>query len=239
MQSMDAVTAFVEELFASTGLSVDTALILCTAGALAVIILLVVLALSRRIDRLEGCLMDLRHLHTTMHATQAQHARVVSALGSIAGALPDLDGFKQYLRDANSQQSELIGTLAKVSIDLENMRETVATSLLDTRSELMTLQESIQNYHPRMEMMQATLTSLQGEQRKLCKVLKAWNSRMNDMEQIVAAVPSIRTEQAGIKNELAEWNSRFDGASEVLAEFLQSEDLPNERPPTFDAPPDP
>jgi hypothetical protein len=90
-----------------------------------------------------------------------------------------------------------------------------------------------------MEMMQATLTSLQGEQRKLCKVLKAWNSRMKDMEQIVAAVPSIRTEQAGIKNQLAEWNSRFDGASEVLAEFLQSEDLPNERPPTFDAPPDP
>jgi hypothetical protein len=55
----------------------------------------------------------------------------------------------------------------------------------------------MQEYHPRMEMMQATLTGLQGEQRKLYKVFKAWNSRLKDMEQMVAAVPSIRTEQAG------------------------------------------
>ena len=183
--------------------------------------------------------MDLRQLQTTMHDTQADHARVVSALGSIAGALPDLDGFKQTLRGANSQQSELIGTLAKVSIDVESMRETVATSLLNIKSELMTLQESMRDHHPRLEMIQATLTSLQGEQRKLYKVLKAWNSRLKHMEQMVAAVPSIRTEQAGIKNELAEWNSRFDAASEVLAEFLQSEDLLNQPPPTFDAPTNP
>jgi chromosome segregation ATPase len=236
---MDVVTNFVAELFASTGLSANTALVLCTTVALAAIILSVVLSLSRRIDRLEGCLMDLRHLQATMHDTQTDHARVVSALGAVAGALPDLDGFKQYLRGANSQQSELIGTVGKVSIDLEGMRESVATWLLDTKSELMTLQESVRDCHPRMEMIQATLTNLQGEQRKLYKVLKAWNSSLKDMEQMVAAVPSIQTEQAGIKNELAEWNSRFDAVPEVLAEFLQSEDLPNEHTPTFDAPPNP
>ena len=74
------------------------ALVLCALQwPLRIIILSVVLALSRRIDRLEECLMDLRQLRRTMHDTQTEHARVVSALGSIAGALPDLDGFKQYL----------------------------------------------------------------------------------------------------------------------------------------------
>ena len=234
---MDAVTGFVSELSASTGLSMSMTLLLCAAVGLGIIILAVVLALGRRIDRLEERLLDLRQLQVTMQETQTEHVRLVAALRSIASALPDLDGFKQFLRNANSQQSEHTGTLAKVSLDLESMRETVTTGLLNTQSELMTLQESVRDYYPRMEMMQATLTTLQTENRKLYKVLKAWDSRLKAMEQIVEAVPSIRTEQAGIRNELAEWNSRFGVASEVLAEFLQSEVPPNERPPTSEAPP--
>ena len=146
-------------------------------------------------------------------------------------------GLKQFLRSANNQRSEHTGTLAKVSLDMESMRETVTTGLLDTQSALMTLQESVRDYYPRMEMLQATLTTLQTEHRRLSKVLRAWSSRLKDMEQIVAAVPSIRTEQAGIRNELAEWNSRFADASEVLAEFLQSEVPPDERPVSSEAPP--
>ena len=233
---MDALTGFVAELVAGMGLSGNMALVLCTAVVLSIVILSAVLVLGRRVDRLEGCLLDLRHLHTTLQDTQTDHARVVSALGSMAGALPDLNEFKQSLRGANSQQSDLIGALAKVSVDLESIRETVGTNLLHAKSELLSLQESIQDYHPRIDIVQAMLTSLHSEQRELYRVLKAWNSRLKDMEQIVAAVPSIRTEQAEIKNELAEWNSRFGAAPEVLAEFLQSQDLPNEPPATLDAP---
>ena len=234
---MDALTGFVSELSASTGLSMNMALALCAVVGLGIIILSVLLVLSRRIDRLEECLMDLQQLHVTMQETQTEQARVVGALRSIASALPDLDGLKQFLRSANSQRSEHTGTLAKVSLDMESMRETVTTGLLDTQSALMTLQESVRDYYPRMEMLQATLTTLQTEHRRLSKVLRAWSSRLKDMEQIVAAVPSIRTEQAGIRNELAEWNSRFADASDVLAEFLQSEVPPDERPVSSEAPP--
>jgi SMC interacting uncharacterized protein involved in chromosome segregation len=146
-----------------------------------------------------------------MQEIQTHHASVVGALGSIAVALPDLEGFKDYLRGANSKQSELISAFSKVSVDLEHMHDTV----------------------------EARLTILQSNQDEMYKVLKAWDARLKDLEQTVAAVPSIRTEQAEMKSELAEWNSRFDAASEVLAEFLQSEDLLNEPPPTFDAPTNP
>jgi DNA repair exonuclease SbcCD ATPase subunit len=231
---VDAVTDFFANLLASTGLTANTAVILCAAAALGIIILSVVVALSRRIDRLEGSLMDLRQLHTTMHETQTYHAQVVGVLGSIADALPDLEGFKQYLRNATDQQSELTGGLARVSIDLEGMRDHVAASLLDTKSELTTLRESIEDYYPRMETIQASLRVLEDEQRKVYKILKAWDSKLKDLERTTAAVPSIRTEQAAIKGELAEWNSRFDAASVVLAEFLQSEDPSNDRPSRSD-----
>jgi chromosome segregation ATPase len=231
-----AVNGFLSGLSTSIGLSMDTAWVFCTAVGLGLIILFVVLALSRRIDRLEESLMDLRQLQVTIQETQTEHARVVRALGSIASALPDLHGFKQILRNANGQQSEHTSALSKVSLDLESMRETVTTSLLNTQSELMTLQESVRHYFPRIEMMQATLTTLQNEQRKLYKVLKTWNSRLKDMERISAAVPSIRTEQAGIRSELAEWNARFGLASEVLAEFLQPEIAPSERPSASETP---
>jgi chromosome segregation ATPase len=140
------------------------------------------------------------------------------------------------LRRAESQQSEVIGTVARVSIDLESMREVVATSFPKINTELVTLQESMDDYHSRLEIMQATLTMLHSEQNKTYKVLKAWNSQFKDLREMVAALPSIEKEQAEVRNELTEWKSRFNAASEVLAEFLQSDDLPNERLPTSDAP---
>ena len=233
---MDLITGFLAEFFASTGLAVSTAIVLGVVGAVAVIILSVVLALGRRIDRLEERLMDLRQIHTTMQETQTDHAHVVSALGSIAGALPDLEEVKQSLRRAESQQSEVIGTVARVSIDLESMREVVATSFPKINTELVTLQESMDDYHSRLEIMQAPLTMLHSEQNKTYKVLKAWNSQLKDLREMVAALPSIEKEQAEVRNELTEWKSRFNAASEVLAEFLQSDGLPNERLPTSDAP---
>jgi len=47
---MDLITGFLAEFFASTGLAVSTAIVLGVVGAVAVIILSVVLALGRRID---------------------------------------------------------------------------------------------------------------------------------------------------------------------------------------------
>jgi chromosome segregation ATPase len=222
------ITDFIAQLLSSMGLSVNAAILLGGAAALAVIILSVALALSRRIDRLEESLMDLRQLHTTMQETQTSHARVVKVLGSIASALPDLDEFKHHFRGANSRQSELIATTAKVSIDLESVRETVVTRLPDIKADLATLQKSMEDYHVRMEMMQATMATLptiQNEQHKICKLLRVINSRFKDMEQTVASVPSIKAEQVQVQNEVAEWNSRFNAAAEALAELFPSEDL--------------
>lgn len=238
---MESIASFLAELYGGSGLSTTAAIVLGTAVVLALIILSVIIALGRRIDRLEESLMDLRQLHIAMQETHADQARAATALGSIASALPELAEFKQHLRGATSQQSELIGTVAKLSIDLESVRETVA-GVLSTKADLMTLQKSLEERHLRMEMLQtaiASLPTIENEQRKIYKLLKAWNSRVGDLEQKVAAVPGIQAGQAQLVSELADWDSRRNAACEVLAEFLQSQDVANERLPISDPSADP
>ena len=234
---MESITNFFVELFAGIGPSTTAAIVLGTAVVLALIIVSVIVALGRRIDRLEESLMDLRQLHVAMQEAHADQARAATALGSIASALPELAEFKQHWRGATSQQTELISAVAKLSIDLEGVRESVATSVLSAKADLMTLQRSMEEHHHRMEMLQTTIASLptiENEQRKVYKLLKTWNSRLGDIEQKVAAVPGIQAGQAQLVNELADWDSRRNAACEVLAEFLESQDVANERLPISD-----
>jgi len=241
VSSVDAITAFIADLFSNTGLSANTAFVLGTAVLLALITVSVVLSLGRRIDRLEECLMDLRPLHAAMQETQTDHTEVVKALESIRTLLPDLDTFKQHVRGANNQQAELISTVARVSIDIESVRETVATSLPNIKADLATLQALMEDYHSRMQIIQATfeaMPTMQSEQHKLYRVLKALNARLNDINQMITAVPNIQAEQTALKNELADWNSRLKEGSLALGEFLESED-PSQRLPTFNAHPNP
>ena len=145
-----------------------------------------------------------------MQETQAGHARVVNALGSIAGALSDLNGSNHHFRHTNSQQSELSVTIAKVSIDLGSVRETLAESVRSIKADFVTLQESMEDYHVRIEMLQATIATLptiQNEQHKICKLLGAFNSRFKDMEQTLASVPRIKAEQVRVQNEVTEWKA--------------------------------
>jgi chaperonin cofactor prefoldin len=156
--------------------------------------------------------MDLRQLHVAMQETQAQHAKVVRSLEAVAAALPalpDLEAFKQFLRSANGK--ELISALSKVSGDLESMRD----------------------------MVEARFTSLQSNQERIHKVLKAWNSRLKEMGRTVATVPTLQMEQAVINNEVADWRSRFEAAYDVFAQFMQTDCPPADQVPGVDAPSSP
>jgi chromosome segregation ATPase len=234
---VESIATFLAELYEGSGLSTTAAIVLGTAVVLALIIVSVIVALGRRIDRLEESLMDLRQLHIAMQETHTDQARAATALASIASALPELAEIKQQWRGATSQQTELISAVAKLSIDLESVRESVATSVLSAKADLMTLQKSMEEHHHRMEMLQtaiASLPTIENEQRKVYKLLKAWNSRVGEIEQKVAAVPDIQAGQAQLANELADWDSRRTAACEVLAEFLESQDVANERLPMSD-----
>jgi chromosome segregation ATPase len=153
---------------------------------------------------------------------------VVGAHKAVAAVSSDLDEFNHHLGSANSEKSEPSSELARLATDLGSMREAVATNLPSTKAELITVQESVQNHQARIELLQGTLTSLQREQLTLHKLLEACNAGLKGIEQLVAAIPSLRTEHASIKKQLAELNARFDAASEVLADLLQSEDLPDD-----------
>ena len=133
---MDSITSFIGEMFSGVNANVAIAL-----GTLVVLIVIVsiVLALTRRIDRLEESIMDLRQLQRTMQDTQTDHARVVASLASIEGALPDLAEFKHQLSSANSQQSELMRAIARLATDLESMREVVASSVVGLKADSMTI----------------------------------------------------------------------------------------------------
>jgi chromosome segregation ATPase len=198
-----------------------------------VIVVAVGLALRRRGDRLQEHLDDLRPPHLSLGEAEPY---VVGAHEAVPEAVPDAvsdaDRSKQHLDGANRQEPEPSGELARLATDLANMQETirktVATNVPSAKAESMTVQESVQNYQGRIELLQATLTSLQSEQLTLRKLLETCNSGLKRMEQFVAAVPSLRTEHASIKQQLAELNARFDAASEVLADLLQPEDRPKD-----------
>jgi len=222
---MDAVKGLLAQLLASTGLGVNKEVMLVAAFALAVMVVAVALALSRRRNRLEERLEDPRQPHPSVGEAEPH---LVRAQEAVSDALPDFDRSKQHLAGANRLKAEPTGDLARLATDLASMRETVATNVPSTRAELMTVHESVQNYQGRIELLQATLTSLQSEQLTLRRLLESCNSGLKSIEQLAAAVPSLRTEHAALKKQLAELNARFDAASEVLAELLQSEDLPND-----------
>ena len=212
---MDALTDFFAQLLARTGSALNTEVILIVAFALSVMIVAVGLALARRRGRLEDRLVD-------------SELGIVGAHRAVSDVLSDLDRSKQHLGNANSEKSEPSGELAKLAVDPGSMREAVATNPPNTKAELTTDQESEQNYQARIELLQATLSSLQREQLTLHKLLEACNAGLKGIEQLVAAIPSLRIEHASIKKQLAELNTRFDAASEVLAELLQCEDLPDD-----------
>jgi chaperonin cofactor prefoldin len=206
---VDALTNLAADFLASTGIRIGTALVLvCATVVPAVLISWVILALSRRLDRIEERLMDLRQLHVAMQETQAQHAKLVRSLEAVAAALPDLEGFKQFLRSANGK--ELISAFSKVSVDVESMRD----------------------------MVEARLTSLHSNQERIHKVLKAWNSKLKEMGQTVATVPTLQMEQAVLKNEVADWRSRFEAAYDVFAQFMQADGPPADQVAGVDTPED-
>jgi chromosome segregation ATPase len=226
---MDAITGFLTRLLASTGLGVNKDVTVIAAFVLAVIIVAVVLALRRRSDRLAER-FDGPH---PRHATDEEaEPHVVPVREAVQDALADLEQAKQQLEGANRPESKPSGDLARLASDLAIMRETigktVATNVASAKAEPLTAQQSVQDYQGRIELLQATLTSLQSEQLTLRRLLETCNSGLQSIEQFVAAVPSIRTEHASIKQQLAELNARFDAASEVLTDLLQSEDLPKD-----------
>ena len=216
---MDAVTGFLAQLLARTGLGVNKEVMLVAAFALAVIVVAVALARSRRRDRLNEHLEDPRQPHASEREADLGAVRAHEV---VSDAPSELDQPKQNLAGANRQESEPGGDLASV-------RESTATNVPSANAESMAVQQSVQHYQERIELLQATLTSLQIEQLTLRKLLETCNSGLKGIEQLVAAIPSLRTEHASIKKQLAELNARFEAASEVLAELLQSEDPPNDR----------
>jgi chromosome segregation ATPase len=198
---MDASRGFFAQLLAGTGLAVSKEVTLVAVFVLAVIIVAVGLAVRRRGDRLAERFED-PHLRDA--SVREVEPDVLRAHEAVADAPSDLDRSKQDVGEPNRQKSEPSGDLAKLAADLASMRETIgktaASNVPGTRGESMTARESVQDYQGRIELLQATLTSLQSEQLTLRKLLEACNAGLKSIEPFVAAVRSIRTEHASIRN---------------------------------------
>lgn len=223
---MDAITGFFAQLLASTGLGVSKEAALFALLVLAVMIVVVALARSRRSHRLEVHLEDPRQSHAGMR--EAEPA-VVPAHGPVSDALSDSDRSKQTAGGADRQEFAPSGNPGGIAADGARSGETFATNVPRTRVESAAAQTPAQNYQARFELMHATLSSLQREQLALRKLLENCNSGLKGIEQLAAAIPSLRTEHASIKKQLAELTARFDVASEILADLLESEDPPRDR----------
>jgi hypothetical protein len=221
---MDTMTGFWSQLLARTGLALNPEVALAAGLALTVIIVAVALALGRRGSRLQERLVDREILQPNLRSAEPP---VGPPPGSDPDALAETGAAAQLSGESSRPRSEPDGDMARLISDLENMREGMASHLPSTKAEFMAVQESVQNYQGRIELLRTTLNSLQSEQVTLHKLLDACNTDLHDIEQFAASLPRLRTEHASIRKQLAELNARFEAVSEVLADFLPSEDPPN------------
>lgn len=218
------MTGFWAQLLARTGLALNPEVALVAGFALTVIIVAVALALGRRGSRLEERLVDREILQSNLRNADTPAG---PPPGPDPDALAEMDARTQHSGDSSRPRAEPDGDMARLISDLADMREGMASHLPSTKAEFMAVQESVQNYQGRIELLRTTLNSLQSEQVTLHKLLDACNSDLKDIEQFAASLPRLRTEHASIRKQLAELNARFEAASEVLADFLPSEDPPS------------
>jgi hypothetical protein len=112
-------------------LGVDMDLITWIGAAVgcALVVLLAVVILGRRVDQLGELLLDLRQLQKYTQQIEQDQARVVGALSEVAGALPELRSLKAQLEDMRHQHSDLSIRMEVMSRALSELRS--STGALD------------------------------------------------------------------------------------------------------------
>jgi hypothetical protein len=213
---VESTLSFIGELVSRVNMNWAIALGTIVMGA--VLVIPVLLMLARRINRSEEFLIQLRELQKTMHETQTDNARVVASLSCIENAVPAMLELKQQWGSVNSQHSQLMGAVARISIDVENLHKLIASGIDVPHAETISITV-------------AAMSKIESEQHEIYKLLKAWNSRFQGIEEMISAVPRVQGEQVQMRNELRDWNSRVNAACEALAEAIQPEDT-KERLPT-------
>jgi chromosome segregation ATPase len=92
------------------------------AGGCALVVLLAVVILGRRVDQLGEQLMDLRQLQKYTQQIEQDQARVVAALSDVAAALPDLRALKAQLEDVRRQHADLSTRMEAMARALGELR---------------------------------------------------------------------------------------------------------------------
>jgi len=218
---MDAVKSFWAQLLAKTGLDVSSEAALVAGLALTVLVVVIALLFGRRSSRLEERFMDPGTFQPSLPNAQ---------LSALSDEVPKANTPIQSSSGGSiSHASDPGGDTTRLALDLANLRDGMASVLPGTKAEFMAVQESVQNYQERIELLRTTLNSLQSEQLTLHKLLEACNADLQDIERFAASVPKLRSQHASIKKQLTELNERFHAVSEVLADFLPSQDPLNDR----------
>jgi prefoldin subunit 5 len=194
--------------------------------ALTAIIVAIALAFGRRSSRLEDRFADPGILQPGLGHPAAP---VAPPAEYAPDRVSSVDATTHHSEEPNRATSDPGAAANTLTADLANLREGMVAVLPSTKAEFMAVQQSVQNYQERIELLRTTLNSLQSEQLALHKLLESCNADLKDIERFAASISNIRNEHASIKKQLAELNTRFQVVSEVLADFLPSEDSLGER----------
>jgi hypothetical protein len=92
-------------LYLNSELNMDLMTWVGAAVACTLVILLVVLILGRRIDKVGEQLIDLRLLQLSMQPSDNDQRRVLTALASLAEAMPDLRSLKKEMEEIKHKQA--------------------------------------------------------------------------------------------------------------------------------------
>src|SRR5262245_29866934 len=165
MDLMDAVTGYLAQLIAKTGLNVSSEAALASGLVLIVVIVAIALLFSRRGSRLEERFADPSTFQPVVRNAEVPAAPDGRSNSDSIAPQPASGGTTSHPPDSD-------GYTAQLGDDLANLHEGMASLLPSTRAEFMAVQESVQNYQERIELLRTTLNSMQSEQLTLHKLME-------------------------------------------------------------------
>ena len=148
----------------------------------ALVVLLAVVMLGRRVDQLGEQLMDLRQLQKYTQQIEQDQARAVAALGAVAEALPDLRSLKGQLEEIKRQHAELTARMEAVTRGFVELR-TTAGSLEDVKRQHAELAVRVEAVVRSLGELRATAGSLDEVRRGQAESMKVLGHMANVIQR--------------------------------------------------------
>jgi|KBSMisStaDraftv2_1062788.scaffolds.fasta_scaffold750460_1 chromosome segregation ATPase len=201
------------------------------AIACTLVILLAVVILSRRIDRVSEQLIDLRLLQINLQPTDNDQRRMVVALTALAEAIPDLRALRTEIEEIKQHQVDVnarMTSIAQAQGELHAMASNL-DGIKTTQAELGAQMQLITQAHGEMYAVAGTLEEIKGAQGELSARLQRIAQADGELRKMTEALEGIKARQSesmnavgGMANVIQQWCRGLNSAAAEVERTVRS-----------------